>query len=102
MDITSENFAEQLPLIIKSIHSADFIAYDTEFSGLSIGHEDKQHDFDSIETRYQKLKHNCQRMNAFQVGLSTFRWDPDKKSYVVRPFNFYVFPNADLMDKQIM
>ena len=54
-----------LPLITKSINSADFIAFDTEFSGLSIGFDDKQHDYDSVEDKYQKLKHNCQRMNAF-------------------------------------
>ena len=34
MDITNENFAEQLPLIFKSIRTADFMAYDAEFSGL--------------------------------------------------------------------
>jgi len=65
MDITQNNFIEKLPLIKKSIQTADFIAYDTEFSGLSIGFDDKQHDYDTIEDKYQKLKHNCQRMNAF-------------------------------------
>ena len=65
MDITSANFLESLPLIIKSMHSADFIAFDTEFSGLSIGFDDKSHDYDSIEDKYQKLKYNCERMNAF-------------------------------------
>lgn len=52
MDITSANFLESLPLIIKSMHSADFIAFDTEFSGLSIGFDDKGHDYDSIEDKY--------------------------------------------------
>ena len=33
MDVTKENFAEKLALIIESIHSADYIAFDTEFSG---------------------------------------------------------------------
>ena len=101
MDITNINFLESLPLITQSIHSADFIAYDTEFSGLSIGFDDKQHDYDSAEDRYQKLKHNCQRMNAFQIGLCTFKWDRAKQRYSMRPFNFYVFPNSSIMDKQI-
>jgi hypothetical protein len=37
---------------VKSIKTADFIAYDTEFSGLSVGFDDKQHDYDTIETKY--------------------------------------------------
>ena len=75
MDITSANFLESLPMVIKSVHSADFIAFDTEFSGLSVGFDDKGHDYDSIEDKYQKLKYNCERMNAFQMGLTTFKWD---------------------------
>ncbi len=33
MEITAHNFLAQLPLISASIKSADFIAFDTEFSG---------------------------------------------------------------------
>ena len=62
-------------MIKKSIKTADFIAYDTEFSGLTIGFDDKQHDFDTLEAKYQKVKHNCKRMNAFQIGVTTFKWD---------------------------
>jgi hypothetical protein len=65
MDITANNFLDNLELIRKSIMTADFIAIDSEFSGLSVGFDDKQHDFDSIEDKYQKIRHNCQRMNAF-------------------------------------
>ena len=65
MDITSTNFMEMLPLITESINTAEFIAFDTEFSGLSIGFDDRGHDYDTVEDKYQKLKHNCQRMNAF-------------------------------------
>ena len=75
MDITQNNFIEALPLITKSISTAEFISFDTEFSGLSISYDDKQHDLDSVEDKYQKLKHNCERMNAFQIGIATFKWD---------------------------
>jgi len=54
-----------LPKVLSSIESADFIAIDSEFSGLSIGFEDKQHWYDTTEDQYQKVKHTCQRMNAF-------------------------------------
>jgi len=41
-------------------------------------------------------------MNAFQWGLATFKWDSAKRQYSIRPFNFYVFPNSQIMDKKIM
>lgn len=31
-------------------------------------------------------------MNAFQVGICTFKWDPTKQSYSARPFNVYCLP----------
>lgn len=59
MDITSNNFFSNIELIRESILTADFIAFDSEFSGLTVGFDDKGHDFDTIEDKYQKLKHNC-------------------------------------------
>ena len=34
-------------------------------------------------------------MNAFQIGLSTFKWDEAEKKYVARPFNIYLFPYSE-------
>jgi hypothetical protein len=76
MDILADNYEEKLPLIVDSIKTADFISFDCEFSGLSVGFDDKRHDYDTLETNYQKLKHCVQRMNAFQIGLACFKWDP--------------------------
>ena len=64
MEVTGDNFSNLLPLISKSIHSADFVAVDTEFSGtlfcnallifagFSLGLDDKGHDLDLVEDRY--------------------------------------------------
>ena len=65
MEINNANFLEKLPLIIKSLHTADFVVQDTEFSGLSLGFDGKDNDYDTLESRYQKLRHTCRRMNAF-------------------------------------
>ena len=46
MDIVNSNFRELLELMIRSIKTADFIALDTEFSGLSVGFEDQVNAFD--------------------------------------------------------
>ena len=40
MDITRVNFLEKLDFILESVRTADFIALDTEFSGVSVGYED--------------------------------------------------------------
>ena len=65
MDILRDNFSEKYDLIIDSVKTCDFITLDTEFSGLNVGYEDQSSGFDQSEDRYQKLKHNCDRMNAF-------------------------------------
>jgi poly(A)-specific ribonuclease len=64
--------------------------------GLSVGFEDKGHEYDTLEDRYQKLRHNCLRMNTFQVGLCTFRWKEETNKYICRPFNFYLFPDSQI------
>ena len=46
MEILVDNFKDRLNFMVESILSADFIAVDTEFSGLSVGFEDKAHGFD--------------------------------------------------------
>ena len=97
MEIRVDNFAEKLNFMIESILSADFITVDTEFSGLSVGFEDKANGFDQAEDRYQKLRHNCTRMNAFQIGVCCFKWDPRRTTYASRPFNAYVWPHSEIL-----
>ncbi|TNV81953.1 hypothetical protein FGO68_gene6872 [Halteria grandinella] len=102
MDVTRENFAQLLPLIRESIAQAEFIGFDTEFSGLNVGFDDRQHDYDTTEDRYQKLKHNCTRMNTFQVGLACFHWDQGGERYLCRPFNFYVFKDSQVYESEVL
>jgi hypothetical protein len=67
-----------------------------------VGFNDRQHDYDSTEDRYQKLKHTCQRMNTFQVGIACFIWNEDSQSYLCRPFNFYVFKDSQVYDSSVL
>jgi hypothetical protein len=39
MDVTRENFASLMPLIKESIAAAEFIGFDTEFSGMHHPHK---------------------------------------------------------------
>jgi hypothetical protein len=34
MDVTRENFAQVLPIVREAINGAEFIGFDTEFSGI--------------------------------------------------------------------
>jgi hypothetical protein len=112
MDVTRENFATLMPLIKESIAAAEFIGFDTEFSGktcrfygilgLNVGYDDRQHDYDTVEDRYQKLMHNCTRMNTFQIGIAAFIWNEADKTYKCRPFNFYVFKDSTVYDSSVL
>jgi len=82
----------------KSIRSADFIAIDTEFSGCKQANDDRPHDYDTIESRYQKMRLICSRFFAFQFGICTFKWDEDKRKYVARPYVLYLFPKSTVFD----
>jgi hypothetical protein len=124
MEITSENFEAQFPLIEESLLKADFVSFDTEFSGnprfikyiyylmvlfdilsclgYSASLEDRGHEYDTVEERYQKMRFSCQKFIAFQFGLCTFHWDNKSKKYKCRPFSFYVFPKSQINDTSML
>jgi len=66
--------------------------------GYSANLEDKPHDYDTVEERYQKVRYACQKFIAFQFGICTFHWDNTTKKYKCRPFYFYVFPKSKISD----
>ena len=99
MEITKLNFD---PSVFKeALEGADFVALDCEFSGLTFGQKDIRHQFDTIETMYQKLKKVWEKWFAFQIGLCVFKWDPEQKVYLASPFNFYVYPSSRLKNNMI-
>ena len=63
--ITNANFQEQLPLVLESIHQADFIAVDCEFSGHTASRETGINDYDTLEEKYQKLRCAINKFIAF-------------------------------------
>jgi poly(A)-specific ribonuclease len=60
--------------------------------------DDRSHEFDTIEERYQKSKFVVQKFIAFQIGLTCFKWDQSIKKYLARPFTFYVYPRSKVND----
>ena len=102
MEITQDNFEQSLPLVLESIEGSDFISLDLEFSGYTSSLEDKEHEYDTVEERYQKVRSVINKFVAFQVGICCWRWDDTDKKYKYRPFSFYVWPKSKIKDRSMM
>ncbi|ORX52687.1 CAF1-domain-containing protein [Hesseltinella vesiculosa] len=92
MEIYHGDFASKLPMIKEAIDACDFMAFDTELSGL---HRpgNTQH-LDSRDFRYNELKEAADRFIIVQFGLCTFKWDQPSGRYFAQPFNFYIYPRG--------
>ncbi|XP_055943527.1 poly(A)-specific ribonuclease PARN-like isoform X1 [Argiope bruennichi] len=95
MEVTKSNFEELLPSIKKAIDECDFLAIDTELTGL-YNARSEEHAFDTMEERYSKLREQCSKFLIIQFGLSTFKYHPEEKKYTHCDFNFYVFPRPHI------
>ncbi|XP_069342195.1 poly(A)-specific ribonuclease PARN isoform X1 [Eulemur rufifrons] len=94
MEIIRSNFKSNLHKVYQAIEEADFFAIDGEFSGISDGPSVTAltNGFDTPEERYQKLKKHSMDFLLFQFGLCTFKYDYTDSKYIMKSFNFYVFP----------
>lgn len=91
MDITNSNFITILPEIRDTIIGCDFMAFDTELSGLM---KDRVLDrLDSHESRFAKAVNNSRGYLILQFGLSCFT-RIDHLHYSNKTYNFYIFPQA--------
>ncbi|XP_032086668.1 poly(A)-specific ribonuclease PARN isoform X3 [Thamnophis elegans] len=94
MEITRGNFKSALGTVYAAVEDADFLAIDGEFSGISDGPSVSAltNGFDTPEERYQKLRKHSMDFLLFQFGLCTFKYDPTESKYIMKSFNFYIFP----------
>nr|KAF6366808.1 poly(A)-specific ribonuclease [Pipistrellus kuhlii] len=94
MEIIRSNFKSNLHKVYQAIEEADFFAIDGEFSGISDGPSvtTLTNGFDTPEERYQKLKKHSMDFLLFQFGLCAFKYDCTHSKYIIKSFNFYVFP----------
>ncbi|KAI6076803.1 Poly(A)-specific ribonuclease PARN isoform X2 [Aix galericulata] len=88
------DFKDNLSKVCEAIEEADFLAIDGEFSGISDGPSVSAltNGFDTPEERYQKLKKHSMDFLLFQFGLCTFKYDHTEEKYIMKSFNFYIFP----------
>ncbi|KAM9555235.1 poly(A)-specific ribonuclease PARN isoform 1-T1 [Guaruba guarouba] len=94
MEVTRSNFKDNLNKVYEAIEESDFLAIDGEFSGISDGPSVSAltNGFDTPEERYQKLKKHSMDFLLFQFGLCTFKYDHTEEKYIMKSFNFYIFP----------
>lgn len=94
MEVTRKNFNDSLSTVYGAIEEADFLAIDGEFSGISDGPNVSAltNGLDTPEERYMKLKKHSMDFLLFQFGLCTFKYDQAQAKYVIKSFNFYIFP----------
>ncbi|CAG8615368.1 10449_t:CDS:10 [Cetraspora pellucida] len=95
MDVLKNNFHELLPTITEAIQGADFIAIDTELTGLS-EHIERIKSFDDPRSRYLKVRAAATKASqnaSYPIHIK------EEDTFVARPYNFYIFPaNSDRRD----
>ncbi|XP_058054289.1 poly(A)-specific ribonuclease PARN-like [Anopheles bellator] len=93
MEVTTKNFAEQLPAILEAIQNASFFAFDCEFTGLA---SDRLiFPFDTPEEVYQKTIEASPHYIIVQFGLCAFRVEPASEGsprLTYKCYNFYCYP----------
>lgn len=99
MEITTQNFEQEFDNIKQAIIDSDFIAMDTEFTGLEIGEKAEKNRHDSSNKMYKKYKYVWEKFSAIQIGLWMFTWDEESNWYLSHPYNFYVLPISQLEDE---
>ncbi|MCO5584126.1 hypothetical protein L7F22_038049 [Adiantum nelumboides] len=98
-NVTRQNFWSSLESFKAHLHSADFVAFDLELSGI---HSVPPLDSSCLDHRsalhrpYCRIKHLAEKFAVFQVGFALFRLDPVCNRFLAHPYNFYVFPRNDL------
>ncbi|XP_038059141.1 poly(A)-specific ribonuclease PNLDC1-like [Patiria miniata] len=93
-NVTRHNFEELLPEILRNIERSDFIAIDTEFTGLHFQSDSHNSLFDTPQDRYSKLRQTASQFTVCQLGLSAFIKSSSQNKYSAHTYNFYLFPKS--------
>lgn len=92
--VTRTNFSVVLPQVLEDIKSSNFVAMDTELTGLALTRAHRNSNLDDLVARYAKLRESVSNFGLLQVGLACFKWSPSRQKYKISAYSFYVFPSA--------
>ena len=98
MEITIDNYFQKEQEIKSDIKNCDFLSFDLEMTGISIG---SRHILDSPNERYFKPKSSAEKYKIIQLGLVPWfkKYDEKNKNKVIyeaKPYNIYVFPGKEM------
>lgn len=99
MYITKNNFEEHIPLVRETINNSNFIAIDTEFTGLYTENNNIYNSL-NIEELFSRLVKNIKSFTPIQYGISCFK-EKDGE-WIVRSYNFYIFPRSENRELYIL
>ena len=82
MDITQDNYAQECERMRRVLGEADFVALDTELSGLHVPDSEStpDHRFTSFEARYLRLRKAAASYTIIQMGIAAFKRRTDDPS----------------------
>ncbi|XP_064619923.1 poly(A)-specific ribonuclease PNLDC1-like [Lineus longissimus] len=95
VDIDRTNFEDHFESMVEAIRNADFIALDTEFTGLRSSAANTPSLFDTGEARYKKVRRSVLQIAPSQMGVSVFiNQKQQKTKYTSHTFNIYLIPQS--------
>ena len=97
MNISKSNLSEHYAEILSSINETDYIAFDTEFTGLSDGLV-RIHQYESLEDRYLKIKRHIELFWICQLGISFFKQGENQNQFTAKTFNIYMYPTNRMLN----
>jgi poly(A)-specific ribonuclease len=90
MDVNKVAFFPRLLGILEAVSQAHFVSIDFELSGVPGRSERKGEQ--TLESRYEELREAAARYQILQIGLTTAEQDSEKKTYILRSYNFPLNP----------
>ncbi|KAL0320889.1 UNVERIFIED_CONTAM: Poly(A)-specific ribonuclease PARN [Sesamum radiatum] len=96
-NVTKSNFEPVLAELRRHVRQADFVAVDLEMTGITSAPWREAFEFDRSDIQYLKIKNSAEKFAVVQFGVCPFRWDPQSRSFVAHPHNFYIFPRQEIV-----
>ncbi|CAK1545211.1 unnamed protein product [Leptosia nina] len=94
MEITKNNFFEELDNITENLKRSSFVGFDAEFTAMLSGERFKHRLFDTNEDRYNLIKNEVGKILMTQVGLTMFQYNRDLDKYDAIGYTFHLCPQA--------
>lgn len=101
MEVNKSTWKELRPKILQDIKNSEFVALDTELTGLHFKSLRIHLECLDLDKYYESHKISCEHFVITQIGLSCFIQDKIENKWICKPYNIYISPsNGD--DKEFL